>query len=335
MSTVARRSGFGLAVFAVAILAGCSGSGGAPERAFEPGMGFFNLAVSDSPIKNAEKVCIKFDGVQLKMANDSPPFDIDFDPPVVINLLANQGAISQSLVSAEVEAGIYEWIRLKVDAATGNGAGVGDSDPFDPECLDEQNGSYLLTDVGGLYNIWVPSGDQTGLKLIKDITVPVNSSASYTAEFDLGRSFLAPPGLGTGEALMKPVVKLVQNNEVGTLDGTVADGLVTDPMVCDPESEIAPSVYVYDGDGNLENPVNGDDGTIEPVATGLVAQDMEGLPYTYEIGFLLAGNYEVAFTCNGSDFIPVAGKPAEILVGEVTTVDFLAEDVPAEATAAN
>ena len=54
------------------------------------------------------------------------------------------------------------------------------------------------------------------------------------------------------------------------------------------------------------------------------------MPYTYEIGFLLAGNYEVAYTCNGTDFIPATGIPAEIFVGEVTTVDFLVEGPPTQ-----
>jgi hypothetical protein len=52
--------------------------------------------------------------------------------------------------------------------------------------------------------------------------------------------------------------------------------------------------------------------------------------YRYSIP-LQAANYEAAFTCTGADFIPVAGKPAEILPAEAKTVDFLAEDAPAPA----
>jgi hypothetical protein len=52
------------------------------------------------------------------------------------------------------------------------------------------------------------------------------------------------------------------------------------------------------------------------------------MQWRYSIGFLLAGNYEVAYTCNGDLFAPLAGKPAEIMLEQVTTVDFLAEDAP-------
>ena len=331
MNIIKKRSALGLAAALAVSLAGCGGSGAGSDPVVD-GMGTLNLSVSDAPI-DAEKVCIKFDGVQLKKADDSPPFDIDFIDPVVINLMANQGAVSETLVSTEVEAGNYQWIRLMVDAATGNGAGAGDTGSNDPDCDPMSNGSYLVTKTNELYNIRIPSGDQTGLKLIKDIVIPVNGSGNYTAEWDLGRSFIAPPGFGTGEAMMKPVVKLVANNEVGTLFGAVADALASpdpaDPAICDTVNGFGPTIHVFDDNDDLEDPVNGEDGSIEPVATGPVDQEMQGSPFTYEIGFLLAGDYEVAFTCDGETFIPATGKAATIAVGESFELNFDADDLPA------
>jgi len=324
MNTIKNSVTLSLAASGIAMLAGCdSSSNGMPQT----NTGTLNLSVSDSPIKDAAKVCIKFDGVQLKKADQDPPIDIDFAAPVVINLMANQGAVSEILLSEEVEAGTYEWIRLKVDAATGNVAGIGDTDTTDTTCIDKENGSYLLTDTGGSYSIGIPSGGETGLELVKDVAVPANSSADYTAEWDLGKSFVGPP-IPPSEVTMRPVIRLVQNNEVGVLDGTVADTLVGQ---CDPDTTIPPSVYIFDDDGNPDNPVNEtSNGTKESFVTGRVAQEMQGMPYNYEIGFLPAGNYEVAFTCNGTDFIPETGKVAEIVVGDTpATVDFVAADAPA------
>ena len=328
MNIITKRSRFGLLAVAAITLAGCGSSGSdTPDE----GMGVLNLSVSDGGIE-AAKVCIKFDGVQLKKADEEAPMPVeDFEGLVTVNLLANQGANSQLIWSDQVPAGNYEWIRLIVDASRGNDAGSADSNPTDPKCIAD-DGSYVVTKTGKLFSLFIPSGEQSGLKLIKDITIPVNSSGSYTAEWDLGKSFIAPPGLDP-DAIMKPVVKLVRNNEVGTLNGTVADELVdpalADPAVCDLESDIAPSVYVYDDDEDRENPVNGDDRSIEPVATGLVDQEMQGMPYTYEIGFLLRGNYEVAFTCDGQTFMPEVGKKANIAIGAVEEVNFYANDLPA------
>ncbi|MCO4812418.1 MAG: hypothetical protein KC572_12495, partial [Gammaproteobacteria bacterium] len=122
-------------------------------------------------------------------------------------------------------------------------------------------------------------------------------------------------------------VKLVANNEVGTLVGQVADELVALES-CD--AEFPPSVYVFD-DGIVPNPFDDPFAEDDAVATALVEKQMQddgSMPLRYSIGFLLAGDYEVAFTCNGNDFIPLAGKPATIVVDEVTTVNFDFEDAP-------
>lgn len=333
MNTFAKRSGIGLVSLFALALAACSGSGSGGTGFDDPSpppqgtTGFLNLSVSDGPIKDATKVCIRFDGVELKHADSDETETIDFEQPEVVNLLANQGANSHPIVTgAEVPAGEYEWIRLKVQAEAGLGGGANDTDPTGELCDDATENSYLVRESGGVFNLFIPSGSQRGLQLIKQIIIPVNRSGDFTAEWDLLKSFNGPPGL-LPDVMMKPVVRLVANNEVGTLVGEVADELVQAGS-CD--AEFAPAVYVFD-DGIEPNPLDDPLADDDAVATGLVEQEMledGSMPWRYSIGFLLAGNYEVAFTCNGTDFAPLAGKPAEIFVDEVTTVEFVAEDAP-------
>jgi hypothetical protein len=335
--TFSKRLATGLvSIFATALVA-CSGSGSEIDdqsQTLPPTAGttgFFNLSVSDAPIKDAAKVCIRFDGVELKHADSDDMETIDFDEPVVINLLAFQGADSHPIVTgAEVPAGVYQWIRLKVQAERGLSGGANDADPTSDACDDATENSYLVRKSGALNNLFIPSGSQRGLQLIKDIIIPVNRTGDYTAEWDLGKSFNGPPGLDP-DAMMKPVVKLVANNEVGTLAGQVADELITLGS-CD--AEFAPSVYVFD-DGVEPNPLDDPLAADDAIATGLVERQMlddGSMPWLYEIGFLLTGNYEVAYTCNGNDFIPLAGKPAEIMIDQVTTVDFVLADAPGTLT---
>jgi hypothetical protein len=326
MTTVIKQSGIGLACILAFALAACGGSGSGTDDQSQPS-GFLNLNVSDAPIKDATKVCIRFDGVELKHADSDERETIDFEQPEVVNLLANQGANSHPIVmGVELPAGEYEWIRLKVQAERGLGGGAEDEDLNSDLCDDGTENSYLVREKTYLYNLFIPSGSQRGLQLIKNIVIPVNRSGDYTAEWDLGKSFNGPPGLEP-DVMMKPVVKVVANNEVGTLVGQVADELIVLES-CD--AEFPPSVYVFD-DGIEPNALDDPFADDDAVATGLVEQQMQddgSMPWRYSIGFLLAGDYEVAFTCNGNDFIPLAGKPAEIVVGDVTEVDFAAEDAP-------
>ena len=82
----------------------------------------------------------------------------------------------------------------------------------------------------------------------------------------------------------------------------------------------------------MPNPIGIDDDPLsevidpnDPVATAMVSErtnDDGSVQWDYTVGFLLAGNYEAAFTCGDGDFVPVNGKEAEIFVNEVTTVSF-------------
>jgi hypothetical protein len=331
MTTFTKRFGTGLLCVFAAALAACSGSGSDTDinnpnqPPADSNVGYLNLGISDAPIKDATKVCIRFDGVELKHADSDEMETIDFDEPKVINLLAYQGDEAHLILAgAELPAGSYQWIRLKVKAE--RGLGVTDGNPMNLDCDAGAEGSYLVRNTSEVRNLYIPSGSQRGLQLIKDITIPANRTGDYTAEWDLGKSFNSPPGLLL-DVMMKPVVKLVANNEVGTLTGQVADGLIELDSCAE---DFAPSVYVFD-DGVTPNPFDDPFAEDDAVATGLVelvTMD-NGLPqYRYTIGFLLAGNYEAAYTCNGTDFIPLDGKPAEIVAGDIETVDFDMDDVP-------
>ena len=190
------------------------------------------------------------------------------------------------------------------------------SDTGDPDVCDG-DASYIVMNDDSIYNLYVPSGENTGLKLVNGYTVPVNDQVSLTAEFDLGKSITAPPGQSP-DVKLRPTIKLVDNNEVGTLTGQVANALV--------EAEACqPSVYVFN-DGVMPNGIEDDVvDPDDPIATALVeAQDQDDgtVQWHYTIGFLLAGEYEAAFTCPGDHFEPANGKPVTIVTGELATVDF-------------
>lgn len=303
----------------VAVLAGAlvtlAGCGGGSDGGGSGGTGAVSLSVIDAPIDDALKVCITFDTVEFQ--GDSGRTVVNLDEPEKINLLDFQGDnTAPLLVDQELPAGNYQWIRLGVDAVRDGIGGTGDSG--DPEVCDGE-GSYIVMSDGGVYNLYVPSGAQSGLKLNRGFNVPANGQIYLTADFDLRQSITAPPGQAP-DVKLRPTIRLVEITDAGTLAGTVAVERATAEN-CDP------AVFVFN-DGVTPNAIETGDvpDPNDPVATATVQdtsvnQDMSA--YGYKVGFLLQGDYEVAFTCDGETFEPVEGTPATIVARETTIVDFL------------
>lgn len=309
MKNITKRTAFGVLAASAVVLAGCGGSGGSAETATT---GLLSLGVSDGPIHDAQKVCITFNEIELK--SESERIIITLDPPRKVNLLDFQGAnAAPLLIDEEVIAGSYEWMRLGIDAVRGSSGGIGDTGGVD--CDGEA--SYIVMKDESVHNLYVPSGANTGLKLVGGFTVTVNGSPDLTAEFDLAKSITAPPGLEP-DVVLRPTIRLVNNVDVGTLTGIVDTGLAT-------AEDCGPSVYVFN-DGVTPNGIeDGVEDAEDPIATAIVSEHMnsdESVMWTYTVGFLLAGDYEAAFTCNGTDFEPADGLPASIVANEITTVDF-------------
>ena len=297
-----RVSVFGTAVVA-ATLSACGGSGGGEST------GTVSVAVSDSAIHDATKVCVEFTEIELKHSDET--IVVVPDGVTNINLLDYQGQNAAPLLIDEtVPAGEYQWMRLKVNAELGGTGGTGN--PAGPDCA--EGGSYL--EAGdAVYNLYVPSGAQSGLKLNRGFTVAAGGSADFTIEFDMQKSLTDPVGLAP-DVILRPSLRLVNNLEVGALQGVVSADLAT-------AAECQPSVYVF-GDGVEPNAITTDEtDPDDPIATAMVSLD-ENDEWRYAVGFLEAGDYEAAFTCDdGATFEPAAGKGVSIEVGATTELDFL------------
>jgi len=313
-------------------LAACGGGGGGGGSASSTGT--LKLGITDAPVDAADAVVVKFTGVELKPMNGSA-LSIDFASPKTIDLLGLQGTSRAMLLDGEtVPAGQYEWMRLKVQA--------------DPNVAGD---SYVTID-GAQCEMRIPSGAETGLKMIRGFTVGVGAISDFTVDFDLRKSLVRPPGQHTmvescgGQAYMlKPVLRVVDNLQVGSISGTVDPTLVAQKCGTDSTiSKVAPgNVYLF-GPYTDTAPVpddvddNSADGA-DPIASAMVMSGANG--NTYTIGFVPAGNYVLAYTCapdqpdvdadavdtpTGADevvtFTPELGTTATVTANTATTVNF-------------
>lgn len=302
---ISKNGFFICALTSIAVmLAGCGSGNGSSESDPINAVGRISLGISDGPIHDVAKVCISFTEIEFK--GEGAPLIVDLDGDEIINLLDFQGANSfPLLVNEALPAGQYQWLRLGIDAELG-GDLVSDGDPTGA-CISGR--SYLVTNDMTVHNLYVPSSAQTGLKLVGGFTIPINGTANFTAEFDLMKSLTEPPGLDP-DVILRPTIRLVNNVEVGTVTGLVDSELAM-------AAECDASVYVF--------PVA--EGDVDPdssITSAMVhtEENNEGqTEYRYTVGFLLAGEYEAAFTCDKTVFVPAEGKPFSIEVNAVTPLN--------------
>lgn len=279
--------------------AACSGGGGGGD------MGQMQLAVADAPVDGAQSVVVKFTGIELT-GDSGSPVDITFASPKSIDLLNQSGTASAVLFNQPIPAGSYGQIRLMVMA---------DGDP---------SNSYVVLSDGAMHGLQVPSGSETGLKLVSGFTVPTSGVVDYTIDFDLRQAITCPPGQSPA-CILKPVERLVDNTTVGNIQGVVTNTLV--PSGC------TPGVYLYNGTVTAPEDMNSTappSDTNQPLASKVPVADSQP-PYYYQFTFLPPGAYTVAFTCQAAQDNPdqadasVKFNPVKsgitVTANQTTTVD--------------
>ncbi|MDX1610107.1 MAG: DUF4382 domain-containing protein [Halofilum sp. (in: g-proteobacteria)] len=320
---------------AVLALASCGGGSGSAT-------GELTLGITDAVVDDAEHVNVVFTGISLKPANGEPvtflcdqpagepDFDCNGEGYRMIDLLELSGAKRAMLLEdITLVAGRYDWIRLLVNAR-----GPGSSSLPYPD-FPETNIVLKDNPDGPGEPLLIPSGPQTGLKLVGGFTVPSGGEASFTIDFDLRKAVVKTEvgPLKEEKFLLRPAFRLVDDNNVGTLAGEVAPGFVLVPG--DPATTVAdcdsPAVYVYEHEDDF---VAGDLGSDnEPETTAYLVEPATGASssnYTYEVGFLEAGAYKVAVACGENDNTDVAGesipmsatKDADVTAGETKRLNF-------------
>ncbi len=278
-----------LAVPALVLLVqGCGGGDGTST-------GSLTLGITDAAVDSADNVVVEFYGVELQPAGGQR-VSYDFtsrcslDPgSCQIDLLALSGGASQIILDNEtVPAGQYSWLRLMVNAQ--------------PNVRD----SYIV--VGGQeFELRIPSGDESGLKLNRGFVVPAGGSADFTIDFDLRKSVHDP--VGSSDYLLRPTLRMVDNAQVGTLSGNVDSSFFA-------SGTCSGAVYVFfDGTAGAPDDEDGVGGGPDPITTALVPDDGT---YAYTVAFLSEGDYHIAFTCDAA-----ADDPA--VDDDSATVAFLSE----------
>ncbi|MEP7027044.1 MAG: DUF4382 domain-containing protein [Candidatus Eisenbacteria bacterium] len=183
---------------ASAVLVGCSSS---PSG---PGFGTMNVRMTDAP-GAFDHVNLVVTQVSAHLAgaaaadSDSAGSNSGWitlsSEAVTYDLLTLQNGVFVTIGTGRIPAGHYTQIRLKLGA-----------------------GSTVVVD-GVTYPLTVPSGLQTGLKLVGSFDVPANGLLDVALDFDAARSVIQN---GAGLYHLKPTVRVMPFSTAGAITGQVA-----------------------------------------------------------------------------------------------------------------
>ena len=186
----------------------------------------------------------------------------------------------------ELDPGDYNRIVIKLTAEDLNNSHVLESD-------DTVHTLVTATDGLELSGIALSSGEE-----------------AYTIEFDLAQSLQA---VGDGYLLTSNGVRVVDSTRSAVLSGTVDEQLFDGVAPCDAKAdpEKGNRVYLYEGTGldagSLGDVFTSSDETadvIAPFSVGTIVKSGSTSIWGYVFGFLPAGDYTIAFSCDAEEDDP-------------------------------
>lgn len=222
------------------ILAACGGSGsGTSSTASTPsaGMGELSLSLTDATLYQYQAVYVTIDQVSVHMGatetggstyiettddsgDDTGGWKVVATPMQTVNLLELvNGVLHQLVVDKELEAGHYTQIRLLVGDSPDGGQNILNHDhPYANYVIEEDNSEKAMK---------VPSGMQSGIKLVKGFDIPAGGKTELILDFDAAKSVVKRGKDKNNDKkepyLLKPTIKVLDTRQYAMINGTVED----------------------------------------------------------------------------------------------------------------
>lgn len=173
----------------------------------DEGTGTMTVEMTDAPIDSADAVNVFIERVEVNNTQNEEGWVTLSEPQQEYNLLELTNGATAVIGSAELEAGLYPQIRLVLS----------------------QNGHSVEID-GTVYDMFVPSGPQTGIKL--NINAEIQEDIEYVLllDFDASRSVVEAGENQQNPYILKPVIKAVEKAITGNIEGVV-DPVDSRPVV--------------------------------------------------------------------------------------------------------
>jgi hypothetical protein len=176
------------------------------------------VSLTDASTDLYQAIYVTIDVVQVKKKNageEDAGWLTILTPEKTFNLLELVNGVTADLGLAELEAGEYGQMRLIL------GTQADDSENILGEA--HQYPNYLIkndTD-STIEELKVPSGYQTGIKIVRGFTIAANGATELLLDFDACKSVVQAGN--SGKWLLKPTIKVLDTVNYSVVSGVVKD----------------------------------------------------------------------------------------------------------------
>jgi len=254
------------------------------NKNLDNGPGRLIIKITDDPldISSVEYANVTISKIEIRKADadEGDPFMELPMNPVTINVFELRNGITAELVNLEVPQGDYDLVRLYVDEA-----------------------NLKLEGIDTPFNLKVPSGEQTGIKVFVNPVIHVEGgiSAELLLDFDLSNSFVMRGHNAKNGFIFKPCIKASNISTAGRIEGIVKDN-------SEDEMALEDVTITLQQDG--ADPV-----TALTDASGYYA--FIGVP---------AGSYSISAEKEG--YVPADAEEVVVVAGNKTIKDFTLTGLP-------
>ncbi|HKJ04641.1 MAG TPA: DUF4382 domain-containing protein [Geopsychrobacteraceae bacterium] len=212
-----------LMVSALFILTACGGSSsetststggttGNPQTELTAGMGGLSLSLTDATPYQYQAVYVTIDEISVHLA-DTDSWQVVATPMQTVNLLELVNGIFLHFGLTEMNPGQYTQLRLLIGNTPDGSSNIFDaSHPYANYVIDQNDDAHRLK---------VPSGMQSGIKLVKGFNIAAGEITELILDFDAAKSVVKAGK--SGKWILKPTIKVLNTRHYALIQGTVED----------------------------------------------------------------------------------------------------------------
>ncbi|NLH76337.1 MAG: DUF4382 domain-containing protein [Acidobacteria bacterium] len=177
--------------------------------------GRLSLSLTDAATDQYNAVYVTIREVAVHAEGDMEDgWTVVSSPNKTVNLLDLVNGVREQLALADLTAGHYTQLRLMIGETADGGVNIrSQAHPF---------ANYVIDDRDDYHELKIPSGLQTGVKIVQGFDINENRTTELILDFDASRSVVAAGR--SGRYLLKPTIQVL-----GTELAAIVSGSVTTP----------------------------------------------------------------------------------------------------------